>query len=246
MLNTATPTLQMKISGASLSAIKTMTIVIRSATSTIVKGNADIEVDNDIVTAFLTKEEANKISNGNYNISITAQNLNGEDVSDRLRVMQVKRGSMSKAPESGGGGSDVDLSDYYTKEEVDALISQINGGAFEISKWYQTSGEDFFTEISDGTWKADVISTDALGASWAVYCPNDVSVSIPYSRTANVSYYFYVNGNNIGQNLGNQAGKGTYVANLVSGINVFTVQVWRYALDNYNRNISVILPPVAS
>lgn len=98
------PTLQMKIGGMTLSMIKTMVISIRSTISTITKGNDDIEIDNDIATVFLTNEEADKISNGNYNISITAQNLYDEDVSGILKVIWVKRGSISRAYD--GTGSD--------------------------------------------------------------------------------------------------------------------------------------------
>lgn len=127
MLNTATPTLQMKISGVPLSSIKIMIVTIRSVNNTIVKGNADIEVDNDVVSAFLTQEEADKISGENYNVSILAESISGEDVSGYLKVMWVKRGSMSKAA-GAGGGSDIDLSNYYTKQEVDVIISNIPGG----------------------------------------------------------------------------------------------------------------------
>lgn len=126
MLNTAIPILQMKISGILLSSIKNMIITIRSVNSSIVKGNADIEVDNDLVSVFLTNEEADKISGGNYNISIIAENISGEDVSELVKVMWTKRGSMSN-PVS-GGSSDTDMSDYYTKHEVDALIQNIPSG----------------------------------------------------------------------------------------------------------------------
>lgn len=126
MLNTAIPILQMKISGILLSSIKNMIITIRSVNFSIVKGNADIEVDNDLISVFLTNEEADKISGGNYNISIIAENISGEDVSELVKVMWTKRGSMSK-PVS-GGSSDTDMSDYYTKHEVDALIQNIPSG----------------------------------------------------------------------------------------------------------------------
>lgn len=146
MINTATPTLQIKISGIELSSVVTMMIVIRNIDSVIVKGNADIEVNNDIVSAFLTKEEVDKISAGNYNVSITAQDIYGEDVSDKLKVLWVKRGSMSKAIT--GDGSDVDMSDYYTKQEVDVLIQNIPGGVDGFSPIATVRKENGVTTIS--------------------------------------------------------------------------------------------------
>ena len=146
MINTATPTLQIKISGIELSSVVTMMIVIRNIDSVIAKGNADIEVNNDIVSAFLTKEELDKISAGNYNVSITAQDIYGEDVSDKLKVMWVKRGSMSKA--IAGDGSDVDMSDYYTKQEVDVLIQNIPGGVDGFSPIATVRKENGVTTIS--------------------------------------------------------------------------------------------------
>lgn len=146
MINTATPTLQIKISGIELSSVVAMMIVIRNIDSVIVKGNADIEVNNGIVSAFLTKEESDKISAGNYNVSITAQDIYGEDVSDKLKVMWVKRGSMSKA--IAGDGSDVDMSDYYTKQEVDVLIQNIPGGVDGFSPIATVRKENGVTTIS--------------------------------------------------------------------------------------------------
>lgn len=147
MLNTATPILQMKISGIPLSSLKTMIVTIRSVNYTIVKGNTDIEVDNDVASVFLTQGESEKIDRGNYNISIIAENINGENVSGFLKVMWVKRGSMSKAS-GGGGGSDADLSDYYTKGEVDILVSNIPGGADGFSPIATVSKSDGVTTIS--------------------------------------------------------------------------------------------------
>lgn len=156
MLSTATPTLQIKVNGISLSQIKTMEIAIRSTEFTILKGNSDIEVDNDIISTFLTKEESEKISNENCNISIMAYNLDDEDVSDRLKVIWAKRGSMSKA---GGNGSDADLSNYYTRQEVDDLINEsfvLNMGGAKIAQdsggnWgYIPPGADTVTPFSPG------------------------------------------------------------------------------------------------
>lgn len=101
MLNKATPILQIKISGIFLPSVKTMIITIRSINFTIVKGNSDIEIDNDLISIFLTNDEADKISIGGYNISIFAENINGEDVSEFVKVIWAKRGSMSKVTSNG-------------------------------------------------------------------------------------------------------------------------------------------------
>lgn len=158
MLNTATPTLQIKTNGITLSQIKTMEIAIRSANSFILKGNSDIEVDNDIISTFLTKEESEEISNGNCNISIMAYNLDDEDVSDKIKVMWVKRGSMSKAS---GSGSDADLSNYYTRQEVDILVREIPKGqdGFSPSAKVEKEGKISTITIIDKAWKttADVL-----------------------------------------------------------------------------------------
>lgn len=146
MLNTATPTLQMKISGIALSSISTMIVMIRNTDSTIVKGNTDIEVDNDIVSVFLAQEEHKKIRGGGYNISISAENLDGEDVSGSVKVIWVKMGSVSKP--AGGSGSGGDMSDYYTKQEVDILIQEIPGGTDGFSPIATVRKENGVTTIS--------------------------------------------------------------------------------------------------
>lgn len=97
MLNTAIPILQMKISGVDLSAIQTIIITIRNQKSTITKGNSDIEVDNDLISVFLTQEEALALNDGYFNIRIYAVNLDGIDVSDSIKMIWAKRGSMSRA-----------------------------------------------------------------------------------------------------------------------------------------------------
>lgn len=159
MLNAATPTLQMKISGISLSSVKTMVVTIRSINYTIVKGNSEIEVDNDVASVFLTQGEADKISGGNYNISIIAENINGEDISNFIKVIWAKRGSMSKAIGSGGDGAD--MSDYYTKQEVDVLISNIPGGTDGFSPIATVRKSDGIATITitdkNGTTEAKVL-----------------------------------------------------------------------------------------
>lgn len=158
MLNAATPTLQMKISGVGLSNIQTMLVTIRSSAYVITKGNADIEIDNDVASVFLTQEESEKLNDGFYNISTQTINTNGEDVSDNLKVIWVKRGSMSKAL---GGGETGDLSDYYTKQEVDILISNVSEGLEGFSPIATVWKENGVTTISiqdeNGTTTAQIL-----------------------------------------------------------------------------------------
>lgn len=112
MLNTATPILQIKVSGIVLSDVKTMTVSIKSQTTTITKGNADIEVDNDVISVFLTQSEAQSLNDGSFNVSISAVNFDNEDVTESIKVIWTKKGSMSKSPES----------------NLEELVLQINGG----------------------------------------------------------------------------------------------------------------------
>lgn len=127
MLNRATAILQMKIVGIDLSTVQTMTVTMRNMNLTIMKGNSDIEADNDIILISLTQEEARRLNEGQFNITVSATNTNGKDVSDRLKVIWVKRGNISQFSGSSGGSSG-DLSGYYTKPEVDALIGSIPKG----------------------------------------------------------------------------------------------------------------------
>lgn len=146
MLNAAIPTLQMKISGISLSFIRNMIITIKNIDSIIIKGNDDIEVNNDVISVFLEREEAEKISKGNYNISVLADDLEGKDVSDLIKILWTKRGSMSKL--IGRSDSDADMSNYYTKQEVDILIQNIPEGTDGFSPIATVSKEDGVTTIS--------------------------------------------------------------------------------------------------
>lgn len=126
MLNTAISVLQMKISGVNLSTIQTMIITMQSQSSVIIKGNSDIEVDNDLISVFLTQEESNKLEDGYFNVNFRVVNFDGVDVSDDIKMIWAKRGSMSKTP--GNGSGDADLSNYYTKDEVNVLIESIPKG----------------------------------------------------------------------------------------------------------------------
>ena len=127
MLNRAIAILQMKIAGIDLSTVQTMTVTMRNMNLTIIKGNSDMEADDDILSISLTQEEIRSLNEGQFNIAISATNINGEDLSDRLKVIWVKRGNMPKFSGS-SGDSGWDLSGYYTKPEVDALIGSIPKG----------------------------------------------------------------------------------------------------------------------
>lgn len=160
MLNTATPILQFKLSGIDLTTIQTLTVTIRSQGATIIKGNSDIEVDNDVISVFLTQSESNSLKNGNFNVSISAFNLDGTDVSQSVSVEWTKRSSMSKP--SGGGGGTGDLSDYYTKQEVDVLVQEIPKGqdGFSPTAKVEKTGSTATITIVDKNKKTEASVAD--------------------------------------------------------------------------------------
>lgn len=122
MLNSTIPILQMKISGVDLSTIQTMIIAMRNQKSTITKGNSDIEVDNDLISVFLTQEEAYRLDEGYFNISMYAVNIDGIDVSDNIKMIWAKRGSMSRATgEAVGPGENNNI--WYPTVSADGEIS---------------------------------------------------------------------------------------------------------------------------
>lgn len=142
---------------------------------------------------------------------------------------------------------DVYRLDIITAEEIFTtpnLKGAGGSGAFEVAKWQMTSGSGLFAETAEGTWMAEVVSTDINGASWAVYAPKDISINIGYSRSADICYYFWINEEDIGHNLGNQPGKGTYLAKLSEGVNTFRIQTWKYSSSGRNGEICAILPPI--
>ena len=89
-----------------------MTVTMRNMNLTIIKGNSDMEADDDILSISLTQEEIRSLNEGQFNIAISATNINGEDLSDRLKVIWVKRGNMPKFSGS-SGDSGWDLSPLF-------------------------------------------------------------------------------------------------------------------------------------
>ncbi len=122
MLNTAMPTLQIKVMGVDLSTIQTIIITIQNQNLTVSKGNADIEIDNDLISVFLTREEASNFNGGYFNIGIYAVNIDGVDVSDGIKMMWAKRGSVSRTSgESAEQGENNNI--WYPTVSVEGEIS---------------------------------------------------------------------------------------------------------------------------
>ncbi len=105
MLKTTTQTIDIKTSGENLSTIQTMFVTIKQSDFIYVKSNDDIEVDNDVISVFLTKEEAESFrEGGGANISILATGYDGE--TKDIRVLWAKIGSRtSYSGGSSGGGT---------------------------------------------------------------------------------------------------------------------------------------------
>lgn len=126
-LKTTTPTLSIKVTGVDLSQISTMTITIRQDGTTITKTDESIEIDDDVLIVTLTQAESARFKDGSANISIAATDNGGADVSDDIKVVWAKRGSRTSGGAFGESGEteNVDLTNYYIKEEVDAKIKAL-------------------------------------------------------------------------------------------------------------------------
>ena len=123
-LKTTTPTLSIKVTGVDLSQIQNMTVAIRQDSTTITKTDDSIEIDDDVLIVTLTQTESAQFKDGSANISIQATDYDGKDVSDDIKVIWAKRGSRTSVG-SGGVSGDIDLSNYYTKAEVDAKLKAL-------------------------------------------------------------------------------------------------------------------------
>lgn len=103
MINTTTTTLQIKTRDANLSAIETIYILIKQSDFQTAKSNDDIEVDGDIITVLLTKDEVQQLkSGGGTRVSVTAVDKN--QASFDVKVAWVKIGSISNRDTDNGGG----------------------------------------------------------------------------------------------------------------------------------------------
>lgn len=180
MLNTATPILRFKVTGVDLTVVQTMTITIRSPNFVIIKGNSDIEVDDDVLSVFLTQNESAELKNGNFNASISAFNVDGMDISQSIGIEWAKRSSMSK-PSAGGGGTG-DLSDYYTKEETITLIREIPKGqdGFSPTAKVEKAGNTSTITIVDKTGKTEASVTDGKDGFSPTIVPNEGNTSTSY------------------------------------------------------------------
>ncbi|MCM1235997.1 MAG: hypothetical protein NC489_38390 [Ruminococcus flavefaciens] len=104
MLNIATTTLQIKTTGVNMSDVQTLYITIKQGDSIFAKSNSDIEVDGDVISVALTKEETEKLkSGGGTRVTITA--VDSEGVSADVKVVWVKFGSQSNHDTDSSGGS---------------------------------------------------------------------------------------------------------------------------------------------
>lgn len=297
MLNVATPILQIKSKGIDLYNIRSMTIIIQSLNVTITKNNDDIEVDGNLILVFLTQLEASSLNSGEFNISILAIDINGNNVSDKIKMIWAKRSSISSTknsdtpsnenliwypmvsdegiiswqksdsdapPESknikGENGfsptitENPENSDTVYKLDIVTVDSRFTtpnlkggqggGSVFEVEKWYQTSGGDFFTEISDGTWKA-FTNAVAQGGSWSIYSSKEIDVSIGYSRVEGACYNLILNNEIIANFSGTTAEKGNYSAKLIRGVNTLFAQAWKYSTSYAGTPaLSIMLPPI--
>lgn len=124
-LKTTTPTLSIKVTGAELSQIQTMTITIRQGNINITKNDESIEIDDDVLIVTLTQAESERFKDGSANISVSATDYGGADVSGDIKVVWAKRGSRTSSISGGGGSGSADLSNYYNRAEVDAKIKAL-------------------------------------------------------------------------------------------------------------------------
>ena len=93
MINQSTPILQIRVRGLNVPDTKTIQIKILSENKEILKGNRDIEIDNDILMVSLTQEEAESLKNGNANIYVTALDSVNEKITKKIKVLWAKMGS---------------------------------------------------------------------------------------------------------------------------------------------------------
>lgn len=143
MLKTTTPTLEIKTTGADLSLIETIYITLKHGDFMTVKGNDNIEVDNDIISLSLTQDEASQIKEvGGISISIMAIGYNGETHS--VNVAWAKTGSRTSHSSDDGSGGDETSSDeiWYPTVSADGEITWVKSASNTPPAPRNIKGED--------------------------------------------------------------------------------------------------------
>lgn len=143
MVNISIPTLQIKTSGFNLLDIKTINISILYQNGTINKENSDIEIVNDIFIVFLTQEESEAIKDNGARISLSATDHNNMDVSSRIRIVWVKKGSRSNASV---GGS------FVSQDVFDQITSGIGIKIEDLENGLSIGGGRVYLDYQDGKY----------------------------------------------------------------------------------------------
>lgn len=124
MLNTTIPTLEIKTTGIDLSTVESMYITIKQDSFQAIKSNADIEVDNDVISLSLTQNEVTQFAEM-AGISITIQATGHDDKTSTVKIVWVKRGSRTShtAGSGSGGGTTVSNEIWYPTLSADGIIT---------------------------------------------------------------------------------------------------------------------------
>lgn len=140
MLKTTIPTLEISTSDVDLSLIQTISIEISQTGYSVTKGNDDIEVDNNIISVSLTREEYNQLRNGNISTSITAVGYDGNSYD--IKVTWVKFGSRTSYEGGSGGGG----TEYEILPTVEAVEANTESGKLVDA----LAIKEVFTSVSSG------------------------------------------------------------------------------------------------
>lgn len=143
MVNTSTPTLQIKISGFNLPDIKTINIAIIYPEGTINKKNSDIEIDNDILIVFLTQEESENLKENGASISLSATDCNNVDVSSRIRIVWVKKGNRQI---TSTGDS------FVSKDDFEQTISNVDTKVEDLENSLSIGNGRIYLDYQDGKY----------------------------------------------------------------------------------------------
>lgn len=143
MVNTSTPTLQIKISGFNLPDIKTINIAIIYPEGTINKKNSDIEIDNDVLIVFLTQEESENLKENGASISLSATDCNNVDVSSRIRIVWVKKGNRQI---TSTGDS------FVSKDDFEQTISNVDTKVEDLENSLSIGNGRIYLDYQDGKY----------------------------------------------------------------------------------------------
>lgn len=254
MVSTATTTLQIKTSGINLYSVETVYVLVKQSDFQTAKSNDSIEVDGDVISVLLTKDESQQLkSGGGTRVTVTAVDSAG--ISYDVKVVWVKFGSVSsRSPEAGGDGTGggavsppVDLPNYYTKEEIntivseienkyytkeeiDALIESVIGGnlPFQIDKWYVISASEYFT-IDGNTWNLTIPSSNVVySLSMAIEATEDITVNgMAYFSTYALVKIRFNGENSFNKEYTSRAYNSNLYYALKKGTNTLRIDFWK-------------------